>query len=229
MNFVVLHLECNAPDDVLAWANDVLHSHEDRRAIVTTHMGLGPRDRPKNPEGFFELPKGRMTWKKCHGKRGNSPQQMWDNCFRKHRNLFMICCGDQSRTQAMRQASVGDHGNTVHEILSDYGANGIRIMRFYPDEDRIEVRTWNPMRGQLTAGTKIVPDASQHQFELPYAMAASKERNASDAPALAFKVIRQILTPTESRQQGIGTDGEFLYLQTTNRLVKYDLSGSKLL
>ena len=134
MDFVILHLECNAPDNVLAWADQVLQVHQERRVIVTTHMGLGPRERPKTPDGYFDLPKGRMTWKKCHGEQGNSPQQMWEKCFRKHRNLFLICCGDQSRTQAMHQVSVGDHGNTVHEVLSDYGANGLRLMRFCPEE-----------------------------------------------------------------------------------------------
>lgn len=227
MKFLILHLECNAPDDVLAWADQVLQVHQERRAIVTTHMGLGPRDRPQTPDGYFDLPKGRMTWKKCHGEQGNSPQQMWEKCFRKHRNLFLICCGDQSRTQAMRQASVGDHGNTVHEVLSDYGSNGLRLMRFCPDEQRIEVRTWNPMLERLTLGTKIVPDANEHQFELPYAMETGVAKISKDEDALRFEVIRKIPIPAESVQQGIGTDGEFLYLQTTNRLVKYDLAGER--
>ena len=170
LRFVFLHLECNAPDNVLDWANDVLREHADRRAIITTHMGLGPRDRPQNARDFFDAPKGRMTWTKCHGERGNSPQQMWEKCFRRHRNLLMICCGDQSRTQAMRQSSRGQHGNTVHELLSDYGANGLRAMRFVPKANQIEVRTWNPITGELNKGTKIVPDIAQHQFVLAYSM-----------------------------------------------------------
>ena len=31
--------------------------------------GSGPRDRPKAARDFFDAPKGRMTWTKCHGKR----------------------------------------------------------------------------------------------------------------------------------------------------------------
>ena len=170
MDFVFLHLECNAPDDVLDWATDVLTKHSDRRAIITTHMGLGPRDRPQNAEDYFDAPKGRMTWKKCHGERGNTPQQMWDKCFSQHSNVFIVCCGDQSRTQAMHSSSQGVQGNTVHELLSDYGVSGLRVMRFVPKADRIEVRTWNPLTGKLTESTKIVPDAAQHQFDLPYAM-----------------------------------------------------------
>ncbi len=127
----------------------------------------------------------------------------------------------------MRLASVGDHGNTVHEVLSDYGANGLRVMRFCPDDQRIEVRTWNPKLDKLTLETTIVPDATQHQFELPYVMETSRLQNSQVEGALGFEVIRRISAPTESVQQGIGTDGKSLYLQTTNRLVKYDLSGKQ--
>ena len=174
MDFLFLHLECNAPDDVLHWASDVLQRYSDRRALVTTHMGLGPRDKPKTSQDYFEAPKGRMTWIKRHGKRGNSPQEMWDKCFRKHSNLFMICCGDQSRTQALRQESRGDHGNIVHELLSDYGIHGLRLMTFIPNADRIEVKTWNPLTGETCESTSIVPTRSQHQFELTYQMLKPK-------------------------------------------------------
>ena len=171
MKFVALHLECNAPDDVLKWANSILRRHANRRAMVTTHMGLGPRDKPKTGPDYFDAPKGRMTWTKRHGKRGNSPQQMWDKCFKMHDNLFLICCGDQSRTQAMRQKSLGQQGNAVYELLSDYGAGGLRVMRFVPTKSLIEIRTWDPLKGVLCESTQIVKDRDQHQFTLSYEMA----------------------------------------------------------
>ncbi len=170
LRFVILHVECNAPDDVLSWVDSVLEKHSDRRALITTHMGLGPAERPRRPQDYFDAHKGRMRWKKRHGERGNTPQQMWDKCFRKHENLFMICCGDQSRTQALRQRSSGDHGNTVYELLSDYGTAGLRVMRFIPRQDKITVTTWDPIRGKPLEATKIVPDRKQHQFELTYRM-----------------------------------------------------------
>jgi hypothetical protein len=170
LKFLCLHLECNAPDDVLAWADSMFKKHEYHHAIVTTHMDLGPREKPKTNEEYFSLPKGRMVWKKMHGARGNTSQQMWDKCFRKHKNLFMICSGDQSRTQAFRLVSTGDHGNTVHELVSDYGADGLRAMRFIPAENQIEVRTWDPIKGKLCESTKVVPERDQHQFTLDYQM-----------------------------------------------------------
>ena len=42
MEFLVLHLEGNAPDEVLKWADSVLEKHAGRRAMITTHMYLGP-------------------------------------------------------------------------------------------------------------------------------------------------------------------------------------------
>jgi hypothetical protein len=175
--YVALHLECNAPDNVLAWADRVLDKHSDRRAMITTHMGLGPLERPTKPQEYYDAPKGRMNWKKCHGPHGNTPQQMWDKCFCKHRNLFMVCCGDQSRTQAMRQTNVGSHGNPVHEVLSDYGTNGLRVMRFVPDRNMIEVRTWDPIQGKLCTATKIVKARDQHQFSLQYSMTPKASDN----------------------------------------------------
>lgn len=38
LDFIHLSLECNAPDDLLAWADQLLTQHAKRRAIVTTHM-----------------------------------------------------------------------------------------------------------------------------------------------------------------------------------------------
>lgn len=171
MDFVFLHLECNAPDEVLEWASGVLTQHSDRRAIITTHMYLGPRDRPQKPEDYYDAPKGRMTWHKTHGTQGNTPQQMWEKCFRKHANLFLICCGDQSRTQAMHRSVQGDHGNTVHESLSDYRGGFFRIYRFLPGDHQIQVITYSAHQQQLCRGTKIVPDVDDHQFVLDYRMA----------------------------------------------------------
>ncbi|MFT4691742.1 MAG: metallophosphoesterase [Verrucomicrobiia bacterium] len=170
MKFIALHLECNAPDKVLDWAGSVLEKHADRRALITTHMGWGPKEKPKKAPDYFDAPKGRMQWQKCHGKNGNTPQQTWEKCFSQHRNVFMVCSGDQSRTQAYRHLSKGVHGNPIHELLSDYGANGLRVMRFVPAKDQIEVRTWDPLKERLCEKTSVVKDRSQHQFTLGYEM-----------------------------------------------------------
>ncbi len=170
MDFLIVHLECNAPDDVLVWAGQVLDSHPKHRAIVSTHMYLGPAAKPEKPEDYYAAPKGRMRWKKCHGAAGNTPQQMWEKRFRHHENLFLILCGDQSRTQTMRQDATGVAGNTVHELCSDYREGYFRVYRFVPGENRIDVFTYSPTLGKRCDGTTLVPERERHEFSLPYAM-----------------------------------------------------------
>lgn len=171
LDFIHISLECNAPDDVLAWADALLTKHASRRAIITTHMDLGVLERPKNKEGYKLDPKGRMNWIKNHGKRGNNALQMWDKLYRKHANLGFVFSGDQSRCTAMKLTSKGDHGNAVHALLSDYTSSGpLRLYRFLPQEDRVQVITYDTTLNKLTETTEHVAPREQHQFSLPYPM-----------------------------------------------------------
>lgn len=168
IDFVFLHLECNAPDDVLAWADGILKEHANRLALVTTHMDLGPLEKPTTNQGYIDDPKGRMRWTKIHGVRGNSAQNMWDECFRKHANLRLIFSGDQSRTTAMHLEAVGDQGQTIHSLLSDYTSSGpLRIYRFLPDQNAVEVITYDTTRDELIDETAHVPGRENHQFVIP--------------------------------------------------------------
>ena len=178
LKFVILHLPCNAPDHILKWAEMVLKTNSDRRAIISTHMFLGPVKRPKKSKGYTEDEKGVMEWNKCFGKYGNTPKQMWDKCFSKYKNIFLILCGDQSASEALNIKLKGENGNTVHACLSDYKRNSIRkkdngflrIYRFYPQANKIKVMTYSATFKKLCKGTDITPDISKHQFTLKYDM-----------------------------------------------------------
>ncbi len=177
-----LHLEVNPPDDVLEWANTLLEKHTDRLAVVTTHHYLGHARGIQRPERF-DAPTGRMDWSIG---RGNTPQQMWDKCFRKHKNVFLILCGCRGSNQAIRETSTGMHGNIVHEVMADYtwarrASAGeetvddftrelpLRLMRFVPADDRIEVRTYSPVCGVLVEKTAVRHEGRHHhQFVLDY-------------------------------------------------------------
>jgi len=172
LKFVILHLECNAPDDVLAWADGVLKAHADRRAIVSTHMFLGPLARPKTKEGWYDDTKGVMRWHKCHGKAGNSPEKLWAKCFSKHKQIALILCGDQSRSQAMHMALKRVHGNVVHACLSDYREGYLRVYRFVPKANQIRVMTYSVTKRALCEGTRVVKDVAEHQFTLDYDMSS---------------------------------------------------------
>jgi hypothetical protein len=171
LDFVHLSLECNAPDDVLAWADGLLRKYSNRRALISTHMDLGPLERPKSNEGYVTDPKGRMRWVKIHGARGNSPAQMWDKLYRRHANLGFVFSGDQSRTTAMKLTARGDAGNAVHSLLSDYTSSGpLRLYRFLPAENKVRVITYDTTKREIVEATQHVKDRTEHQFTLDYAM-----------------------------------------------------------
>lgn len=171
MDFVFIHLECNAPDEVLAWAGQVLTRYRNRRALLSTHMDLGIRDKPTTPEGFISDPKGRMGWSKVHGPRGNTPLQMWDKLYSKHPNLGFVFSGDQSRATALRISQQADHGNVVHALLSDYMSAGpLRLYRFLPGQNKVQVITYDTTRRELVDRMIYVPARPAHQFFLDYDM-----------------------------------------------------------
>jgi len=171
LDFLHLNLECNAPDDVLDWANRLIENHPQRRVLITTHMDLGIIDKPKTAEGFIKDPQGRMQWVKNHGPRGNTAQQMWEKCYRKHARLAIVFSGDQSRVTALRESRTGDHGNTIHFLMSDYmSAPVLRLVRFQPAENRLDVLTYEVRQGFLVDETNYVKDRSAHQFQLDDAL-----------------------------------------------------------
>lgn len=48
---------------------------------------------------------------------------------------------------------------------------------------------------------------------------------AEAAEPLRFQIKRQLHLPSDDGQQGVGTDGKFLFVQNTQQLFKYDLNG----
>ncbi len=169
IDMIILHIECNAPDRVLDWANSVLEDYSNRLAIISTHMFLGPEELPVHDLDYFDKPKGIMKWHKTFGEEGNSPQQLWDKCFKKHENVKMILCGDQSRTNALYDKYIGEHGNIVHVMLSDYGINnggGLRLYRFSPSDNSLKVITYNTIKESVIMNTDIVPNSEEHYFTI---------------------------------------------------------------
>ena len=184
LDLIMVHLECNAPDDVLAWADNVLEAHRDRMAIMATHMYLGGIQK----KGAAE-PQGRMQWKKVHGARGNTPQQLWEKSFSKHANLFLLLCGDQSISITHRQTSQGRHGNLVYELLADYprdadDSDWLRLLRFLPAKGQVEVFTYSPAQDRLCEAVGQKKELSDHQYTLDISTALA-DYEARQQPAAA--------------------------------------------
>lgn len=127
MDFIVISLEYDtSPDDAdLQWADDLLKKYPARRGIVITHHMVNTG----NPAAFSTL--GSAIYQKLKG----------------NPNLILMhgghVAGEGRRSDTFE-------GRTVHSLLADYQgrANGgdgwLRIMKFRPLLNRIDVETYSP-------------------------------------------------------------------------------------
>ena len=123
MSFIAIALNYNPSTAVLNWADGLLQTYSDRRAIVVTHCIL-------NVDASWD---------------GNG-QTIYDT-LKDNPNLFLMLCGhnhgENRRTETY-------NGHTINILLADYqnypkGGNGyLRIMTFYPVTDQIKVKTYSP-------------------------------------------------------------------------------------
>ena len=153
MKFLIISLEFAPRNEVLKWANEVVAKHPDRRTIVVTHGYLDRGRRIARPAMGYQ-------WK------GNSAEEMWQKFVSQHENIFLVLSGHADNC---RLSSVGKHGNTVHQVQSNYqfGAEGgegyLRVMTFVPGENWIDVTTYSP-----TVNRNMTTDTDA--FSLKYEM-----------------------------------------------------------
>jgi PKD repeat protein len=149
MDFVIVYMDFNYsnPDvnypAIDAWANSVLQSNANRRAIVVSHCILkanGSFDSDRYPSVYSSL--------------------------KANTNVFLMLCGHNYGEAWRRDTYLG---NTITTCLSDYqsdpnGGNGwLRLYQFSPDNNVIRAKTYSPYLN------KYQTDADS-QFEFGYQM-----------------------------------------------------------
>ena len=149
LDFIAVHLEwdTSGQTNVLHWADTLLRTYANRRAIVISHYIINA--------GF----------QASFGAQG----QAIYNALKSNPNLFLMLCGHVSPEEGQRTDIF--NGHTVHTLLSDYqsrtnGGDGwLRILEFSPSNNVIRVKTYSPTLGRFET------DADS-EFTLDYDMSA---------------------------------------------------------
>jgi hypothetical protein len=153
IEFLIISLEFVPRDDTLTWAYKIVASHPNHRTIVITHWYL-----KANAKKFTA---------NRYGTKGNNAEQMWEKFVSQHQNIFMVLCGHEFGESIL--TSTGTAGNKVYQILADYqnhpnGGNAfLRIIKFIPTENKIEIKTYSPTEEKFITTNKS-------QFTLQYNM-----------------------------------------------------------
>lgn len=146
-DFLVLALEFGPTDEVLEWAARLVRAHPEKHVIVATHCYMYDDDTRLGPGDDYSPHKSDPKW--------NDGEQMWEKFVRHHPNIFLVVSGHVKGKGVGRLSSRGVHGNTVHQMLSNYqhlesGGDGwLRVLKFVPGERKLQVRTYSPWLKKL--------------------------------------------------------------------------------
>jgi uncharacterized repeat protein (TIGR02543 family) len=148
MDFILINLQYQSTTAMQVWADGLLKTYSNRRAIVVQHDLLNIDNSWLTQAPYNEL--------------------------RDNPNLFLMLCGHMHSGSdgAAYVAGTGTDGHTIHVMLADYqdfpnGGNGyLRILRFSPADDKIYATTYSP---SLNSYITTSPD----QMEMVYDMVCS--------------------------------------------------------
>ena len=128
-DFLFINLDFCPENEEIEWANSIIENYSNRKAILTTHAYLNE--------------KAERETHVC-----GSTEYIWQNLIRKHENLQLVLSGHVHAEARRTDKNLA--GKKVHQILANYqdeenGGNGwLRIIEFFPLEDKIYVKTYSP-------------------------------------------------------------------------------------
>ena len=160
MNFIVINLGWEPSIEEVKWADKVLKTHKNHRAILVSHYILTNQD----TDDF-----------------SNQGKQIY-NSLKDNPNLFLMLSGHeqgQNHRTDIHNFKTGETKNTsiIHSLLSDFtlrgGGNGwLQILKFLPNENKIQIKTYSPFIDQYEID-------ENSEFNLPYKMNNSFNKDQS--------------------------------------------------
>jgi len=162
--YLILALEFYPRDASLSWAAQVIANNPGAQVIIITHSYEYFDNTRVSACNSFDA--------QYYGLGAdNDGDAMWTKLVRQYKNISLVLSGHEVRGAGQdatgHRSDLGTNGNLVNQILSNYqnvtnGGNGyLRIMKFHPPSDTIDVLTYSPyLNSYLTD--------SGNQFTIPW-------------------------------------------------------------
>ncbi len=183
-DYLVLALDMGVPDDVIAWAKEVIEAHPMHKVIITTHAYL-------EADGSY-LEAGESYCPSAYDRSFNNGDQIWEKLASKYPNIYMVLCGHISSDDVVVSTAVGDYGNEVTQILVNPdsldsrvsgGVGMVAILYFSEDGSEVSVEYYSTIRDQwrpnkhftITEGITVEP--SYEYLDENYIIVQNKETN----------------------------------------------------
>jgi hypothetical protein len=162
--YLILILEFYPRDTSLSWAAQVIQNNPNAQVIIITHAYEYFDNTRVSACNSFDA--------QYYGLGAdNDGDAMWTKLVRQYKNISLVLSGHEVRGAgqyaAGHRADVAVNGNLVNQILSNYqnmmdGGDGyLRIMKFHPSTDTIDVLTYSPFLNSYITD-------SANQFTVPW-------------------------------------------------------------
>ena len=196
VKYLMMALDYDINDDIIAWANEVIAANPEYRVIVSVHVYLSSSGIPIRCDvgqpGEGDQTDGDL-WHDYIEFDGNV---LWDRIFSKHPNMFMVFCGHVSVSDPVVNTRVGDNGNEVFQVLVDPQGSDKRepggmvyLLNFKNGGEKIEVEYYSTVKFRHYGA------ANQFTMDTPKCLTVTPEPPATTAePTTA--VITEATTET---------------------------------
>lgn len=171
--YLVIALEYYPRDQAISWADSLMNANPGAKIFVVTHSFI-----------FTDGTRGDLcdTADMRHTT-GRNAETVWETMLKKHTNLQLVVSGHLTAATSAHRTDLGTQGNVVNQIFTNFqswskgGTGYLRILKFRPSLNRIEVYTYSTyLKKFLTSST--------YQFTIPIANAG----NTAQTGALEGKV-----------------------------------------
>lgn len=189
--FLLLYLGYFVKPEEIAWANQVLAEHRDRKAIVLTHSYLTPSNAPDGRGGELAAADGR---------------EIFDEVVLPNENVFLVLSGHAHGVGRNIKRDVGVKGRTVVEIMANHQfyeidglrlAGYVRLLQFDLDAGQLYVDTYAPYTGDFNpeefdtrAGRDYLDEADE--FVVPVDLPSRTTSLRTDTVGVAVRTDTEI-------------------------------------
>jgi Calcineurin-like phosphoesterase len=145
-HYMVLELEFLPRPEAIPWAQSVIDAHPDYQVILLTHGYLNPDGSRISQNDYSGTGFSYWGLSPANASDGN---QLWAELISANPNIISVLCGHTQGIQVSRDDD-DNVGNPVSQIKADFeddgrgGSGMLRIMQFYPAQNRIDVSSYSP-------------------------------------------------------------------------------------
>lgn len=142
-DYLLIALEFSPRNTTLEWASNIIQSHPEHEVIVFTHSYMYNDDTRVSKCDQYAKATYRLN-------EDNDGEEVWHKFVKKHAKIRLVLSGHIPVNGVGRRFDLGEGGNLVHQILSDYqgeshaGGGFLRLMTFVPSRNLIQVTTYSP-------------------------------------------------------------------------------------